>query len=125
MRLQRAELLLGMPVEAGEASERLELLGCGVQQTDGRLLATVPTFRRDLEREADLIEEVGRLVGLENVPESLPGVPQPGGLTDTQKELRLLRRLLADLGLAEAITYPLGRIGGHGISASKMATPNP
>jgi phenylalanyl-tRNA synthetase beta chain len=108
MRLQRAELLLGMPVEAGEASERLELLGCGVQRTDGSLLATVPTFRRDLEREADLIEEVGRLVGLENVPESLPGVPQPGGLTDAQKKLRLLRRLLADLGLAEAITYPFG-----------------
>jgi phenylalanyl-tRNA synthetase beta chain len=108
MRLQRAELLLGMPIEAGEASERLELLGCGVQPTNGRLLATVPTFRRDLEREADLIEEVGRLVGLENVPESLPGVPQPGGLTDAQKKLRLLRRLLADLGLAEAITYPFG-----------------
>jgi phenylalanyl-tRNA synthetase beta chain len=108
MRLQRAELLLGMPVEASEASERLELLGCGVQRTDGRLLATVPTFRRDLEREADLIEEVGRLVGLENVPESLPGVPLPGGLTDAQKKLRLLRRLLADLGLVEAITYPFG-----------------
>jgi phenylalanyl-tRNA synthetase beta chain len=45
---------------------------------------------------------------LENVPESLPGVPQPGGLTDAQKKLRLLRRLLADLGLAEAITYPFG-----------------
>ena len=56
-------------------------MGCEVQREDGRLSATVPTFRRDLEREADLIEEVGRLVGLENVPEDLPAVPQPGGLT--------------------------------------------
>ena len=108
LRLSRAELLLGMPVEGGEATERLELLGCEVQREDGRLRATVPTFRRDLEREADLIEEVGRLVGLENVPERLPGVSQPGGLTSTQNKLRRLRHLLADLGLAEAVTYPFG-----------------
>ena len=108
LRLARAELLLGMPVEEGEASERLELLGCDVRRADGRLLAMVPTFRRDLEREADLIEEVGRLIGLENVPERLPSVPLPGGLTAAQKKLRTLRHLLADLGLAEAITYPFG-----------------
>jgi phenylalanyl-tRNA synthetase beta chain len=108
LRLSRAELLLGMPVEGGEAAERLELLGCEVQPENGRLHATVPTFRRDLEREADLIEEVGRLIGLENVPERLPGVPQLGGLTPTQRKLRRLRHLLANLGLAEAVTYPFG-----------------
>jgi phenylalanyl-tRNA synthetase beta chain len=108
LRLERAELLLGMPVELSEATERLELLGCDVQQQDGRLLVTVPTFRRDVRREADLIEEVGRLLGLESVPEVLPGVPQPGGLTPTQLKLRRLRYLLADLGLAEAVTYPFG-----------------
>ena len=108
LRLSRAEFLLGMPVEGGEAAQRLKLLGCEVQREEGRLRVTVPTFRRDLEREADLIEEIGRLVGLENVPERLPGVPQPGGLTSTQKKLRRLRHLLADLGLAEAVTYPFG-----------------
>lgn len=108
LRLSRAELLLGMPIEEAEAAGRLELLGCVVRREDGRLLATVPTFRRDLEREADLIEEVGRLVGLENVPEMLPGVLLPGSLTPAQKKLRRLRHLLADLGLAEAVTYPFG-----------------
>lgn len=72
------------------------------------LAVTVPTFRRDLTREADLIEEVGRLVGLDRVPETLPATASSGGLTEEQKELRLLRRVLADLGLAEAITYPFG-----------------
>jgi phenylalanyl-tRNA synthetase beta chain len=108
LRLERAELLLGMPVEADEAVERLEALGCEVEQEDGRLTATVPTFRRDLRREADLVEEVGRLIGLDRVPETLPAVPQPGGLTEEQNRTRLLRRLLADVGLSEAITYPFG-----------------
>jgi phenylalanyl-tRNA synthetase beta chain len=108
LRIERARLLLGMPVEAEEAATRLESLGCEVERQDGRLSATVPTFRRDLTREADLIEEVGRLVGLDRVPEELPGVSQPGGLTGEQRKVRLLRRLLADLGLSEALTYPFG-----------------
>ncbi|HEX6710493.1 MAG TPA: phenylalanine--tRNA ligase subunit beta [Rubrobacter sp.] len=108
LRLERAELLLGMPVEQDEAAERLEALGCEVEREDGRLTATVPTFRRDLRREADLVEEVGRLIGLDRVPETLPAVPQPGGLTEEQRRARLLRRLLADVGLSEAITYPFG-----------------
>jgi phenylalanyl-tRNA synthetase beta chain len=108
LRLRRAELLLGMPVGADAAAERLEALGCEVEREDASLETTVPTFRRDLRREADLIEEVGRLVGLDSVPEALPAVSQPGGLTEEQRRARLLRRLLADLGLAEAITYPFG-----------------
>jgi len=108
LRLERAEILLGMPVEADEAVERLEALGCEVEHEDGRLTATVPTFRRDLRREADLVEEVGRLIGLDRVPETLPAVPQQGGLTEEQHRTRLLRRLLADVGLSEAITYPFG-----------------
>jgi phenylalanyl-tRNA synthetase beta chain len=108
MRLKRAELVLGMPVEVDEAAERLEALGCEVERKDVRLSAIVPTFRRDLRREVDLIEEVGRLVGLDKTPEMLPAVPQAGRLTETQQRERLLRRLLADLGFAEAITYPFG-----------------
>jgi phenylalanyl-tRNA synthetase beta chain len=108
LRLGRAELLLGMAVGVEEAVARLESLGCKVEREDGWLSARVPTFRRDLRREADLVEEVGRLIGLDHVPEELPGVAQPGALTDTQRKIRLLRRLLADLGLAEALTYPFG-----------------
>jgi phenylalanyl-tRNA synthetase beta chain len=96
-----------MQVE-GRAAKILESLGAVVRREDEVLRAEVPTFRRDLRREADLVEEVGRLAGLDNVPEVLPGVPQPGGLTAAQRKTRLLRRLLADLGLSEAITYPFG-----------------
>ncbi|MGH3086168.1 MAG: phenylalanine--tRNA ligase subunit beta, partial [Rubrobacteraceae bacterium] len=110
MRIARAELLLGMPVEKGEAVTILEKLGCEVEEEDGRLSALVPTFRRDLEREADLIEEVGRLIGLDKVPEELPKTSLPGGLTAAQKRTRLLRHLLADLGLSEAMLYPFGPV---------------
>jgi len=131
LRLERAELLLGMPVEAEEAALRLESLGCEVEREDRRLSAVVPTFRRDLRHEADLVEEVGRLVGLDKVPEELPGVSQPGGLTEEQSKTRLLRRLLADLGLAEALTYPFGRerwmadLGLEGGAGSVVRIQNP
>lgn len=108
LRLNRAELLLGMAVEEDEAAEILDSLGCETRREDGRVVVKAPTFRRDLQREADLIEEVGRLVGLDRIPEELPRVPQPGALTTLQRETRLLRRLLADLGLSEAVTYPFG-----------------
>lgn len=129
LRLGRAELLLGMTVEEDEAAGVLSSLGCEVRREDGRMTCDVPTFRRDLQREADLIEEVGRLVGLDRVPEELPGVPQPGSLTDSQKEIQLLRRLLADLGLAEAITYPFGPhrwwrdLGGGGGEVAELENP--
>ncbi|HEX2728810.1 MAG TPA: phenylalanine--tRNA ligase subunit beta, partial [Rubrobacteraceae bacterium] len=106
LRPERARLILGMPVEEDEAARRLELLGCAVRLENRRLSVTVPTFRGDLRREVDLIEEVGRLVGLDRVPEEIPGVPDPGGLAPEQRKVRLLRHLLADLGLTEAITYP-------------------
>ncbi len=108
LRLSRARLLLGMPVEAEEAARRLASLGCEVGGEGEELSAVVPTFRRDLRREADLIEEVGRLIGLDKIPEALPGARQPGGLTPEQRNTRLVRRVLADLGLSEAITYPFG-----------------
>src|SRR5918995_5453762 len=108
LRLGRAELLLGLPVQVDEAAGRLEALGCEVEREDGRLWATIPTFRRDLRREADLVEEVGRLIGLDRVPENLPAVAQAGALTAAQRKTRLLRHLLADLGLSEAIIYPFG-----------------
>src|ERR671920_2174200 len=50
LRIERAELLLGIPVDPGEAASRLTRLGLGVEVEDGRLSTTVPTFRRDLRR---------------------------------------------------------------------------
>lgn len=109
MRLSRTESLLGIPVERGQASGYLTALGCDVDdEGEDTLSVEPPTFRRDLAREVDLIEEVGRLVGLDVVPEEIPPTSVPGGLTTLQKRTRKLRYLLADLGLSEAMLYPFG-----------------
>ena len=94
LRLDRATLVLGMPVEMHESAERLRALGCEVEREDGRLSATVPTFRRDLRREVDLIEEVGRLIGLDKGTRRGPPTPATG-LTEAQQRHRLIRRVLA------------------------------
>lgn len=109
MRVERAETLLGVGVSQEETTGYLAALGCGVEDgASGGLTVEIPTFRRDLTREVDLIEEVGRLVGLDAIPEEIPPTSVPGGLTAFQKRTRKLRHLLADLGLSEAMLYPFG-----------------
>ena len=66
---------------------------------------TPATFRPDLIREVDLIEEVGRIAGYGMAPETLPRHTTAGGLTKPQKVRRAVRRALAACGLDEAITY--------------------
>jgi phenylalanyl-tRNA synthetase beta chain len=76
---------------------------------------TPPTFRPDLEREVDLIEEVGRIAGYGRSPETLPRHRVAGGLTRPQQVRRAVRRALAGCGLDEAITYTF--VGPDALSA--------
>jgi len=77
--------------------------GAGGGQT---FTVTPPTFRADLEREVDLIEEVGRLHGLDKVPETLPlRRDAVGMLTPQQRLRRRARAALTGAGLDEVVTY--------------------
>ncbi|WP_127583528.1 phenylalanine--tRNA ligase subunit beta [Paenibacillus koleovorans] len=70
------------------------------------LLVHVPSRRGDITRDVDLIEEVARLYGYDNIPTSLiQGVTTPGSLTKEQKIRRILRSLLTGGGLHEVSTY--------------------
>jgi len=72
-----------------------------------------PSWRADLEREVDLVEEVGRVYGLDRVPETLPLQREAvGGLTAAQKLRREARRSLAQTGLDEVVTYAFEAAGG-------------
>ena len=69
---------------------------------------TVPTRRGDITIEADLVEEVARLYGYDNIPSTLPvGSTTPGALTDYQQKRRKARRTLEGAGLYQATTYSL------------------
>lgn len=128
LRVARAGAILGVAVDAERAARDLAALGCEVESGGEVLTVRPPTFRRDLSREIDLVEEVGRLVGLDRVPETLPQTSLPGGLTDAQRRRRRLRHVLADLGLSEAMLYPFGPArwnGSFGESGSGIALANP
>lgn len=71
-------------------------------------LVTPPSWRRDVEGPADLVEEVARIEGFDSLPETpLPEVARPAGgvLSPRQARVRTARRALATLGYAEAVTW--------------------
>jgi phenylalanyl-tRNA synthetase beta chain len=85
----------------------IELDDAGDDDGDS-LVATVPTFRPDLEREIDLIEEVARRIGFDRIGRTLPDTHgQVGALTQRQRERRVVADALVGMGLSEAITLPL------------------
>ena len=98
--------LLGVAVPAPEATAILERLGCTVRRAGDDLQVEAPFERAaDLTREADLIEEVGRIHGLDEIPAELPRLVGHGALTGAQALERRLGALLVDHGLSEAITH--------------------
>lgn len=101
VRPSRASLLLGMEVTAEDVSDVMGRLGLPAETGEGVVRVEVPGYRVDLEIEADLIEELGRIAGYERLPSTLPGVRRAGGLTPTQRMERALRDSLVRAGLLE------------------------
>jgi phenylalanyl-tRNA synthetase beta chain len=81
-------------------------VGCDIQADGERYLVTPPTWRPDLTDPADLVEEVVRLAGYDEVPSILPTAPPGRGLTDVQRRRRSIGRTLAEAGYVEAPSYP-------------------
>jgi phenylalanyl-tRNA synthetase beta chain len=107
LRSARLEGLLGERIGSEETAAILERLGFGVEQTDEDLSVEVPYFREgDVRREADLIEEVARIHGLDRLPSTLPSREQAvGGLSRAQKLRRTAADLLVGRGLSEVVTF--------------------
>jgi phenylalanyl-tRNA synthetase beta chain len=103
LRAERMERLLGERIEGETANGILERLG--FKHTDDGWL--VPPWRdSDVQREADLIEEVARIHGLDKLPTTLPARGDAiGRLTPSQRLRRRLEDLLRDRGLLEAVSY--------------------
>jgi len=89
LRERKVEALLGRPIEKIRQAEILEALEFGVQDAPDGLDVSVPAFRRiDVYREADLVEEVARVDGLEKLPATLPKRRGSAGLLTTEQRLR-------------------------------------
>ncbi len=109
VRSSRASLLLGMSVTTGDVLEVMERLRLPAAGDGDAVQVEVPGHRVDLGIEADLIEEVGRVLGYENIPSSLPGVKQAGGLSTEQRLGRRVRDALVRAGLHEAQSSSFAR----------------
>ena len=104
LRLADVERLLGPGFTADQVTGILTRLGMTVEGTDP-IRVTVPTYRPDVTRPADLIEEVARLHGYERFVATLPTGPG-GGLTPEQKRARHLTSALVGLGMHQTVTLP-------------------
>jgi phenylalanyl-tRNA synthetase beta chain len=96
----------GVPYTDAQVIELLEAVGCRVQVAGDQLSVTPPSWRPDLTDPADLVEEVIRLHGYDEVPSVLPTAPPGGGLTEEQRRWRSIGRALAENGYVEAPNYP-------------------
>lgn len=106
LRTAKAAEVLGVPVGAEAAGRYLRALGMTVEPlTDGTLAVEVPTHRVDVEREIDLIEEVARIRGYENIPATLPRVPLSAELPSARLTVAdAARDRLMGAGLREVVT---------------------
>ncbi len=104
IRPERTRMLLGMDLSDEQVADYLSRLGMEVSR-NGQIRVQVPTFRADIEREVDLIEEVGRIHGYENIPETLPcGESMQGHDSDHVRLDREITELLISCGLQEVVT---------------------
>jgi phenylalanyl-tRNA synthetase beta chain len=106
LRRQRLDGLLGDQVPDADVTRILTSLGFACSPTPDGWNITVPSFRVDVSREADLVEEIGRHWGLDRIPATFPalrGMPPPS--SPAAAAGRLIRRLLCGAGLQEAATF--------------------
>ena len=106
LRRERVARLLGAPVPDGDIARMLRALGFTLDPSGDGWRVTVPSFRVDVTREADLIEEVGRHWGLDRLPATFPALRTMPRASDPEIALgRTVRRLLCGGGLQEAVTF--------------------
>ncbi len=99
--------VLGMKIPNEDILEVFRKLGFTYEVKDEKVYVTVPTRRLDISIKEDLIEEVGRIYGLDNIQGKLPTVPMKEGSLD--KTDREIRNKMISLGLNETLSYVLVR----------------
>ncbi|HEX7570901.1 MAG TPA: phenylalanine--tRNA ligase subunit beta, partial [Verrucomicrobiae bacterium] len=120
--------LLGIGISHADQVSYLEKLGMNiVEQTPGVCTFSIPTWRVDMKREVDLIEEVGRLYGIEKIPSTPPrGALGTNAFDSVYDQIGEARRILTGIGLNEAQGQTLISSAEFGIrSAESVMLENP
>ncbi|GAB3262067.1 phenylalanine--tRNA ligase subunit beta [Nocardioides dilutus] len=98
--------ITGIPIESEDTVACLQAIGCRVDADPDGIGVTPPTWRPDLTDPYDLVEEVARIVGYDQVPSVLPREATGRGLTRTQRLRRRIGHSLAGAGCVEVVSFP-------------------
>ncbi len=98
--------LIGLDYTRDEVRTSLAEIGASLEETEGGLSVTAPSWRPDLTDKWTLAEEVARIVGYDRIPSVLPVAPPGRGLTRTQQLRRQVAQTLAAAGNTEVLAYP-------------------
>jgi phenylalanyl-tRNA synthetase beta chain len=121
VRLPRVQMLTGVPLTETACRDALERLGFAVASTQSELTVTPPSVRSDVAREVDVIEEILRITGYEQVPSTLPLLRQAPPVREANRA-DLARDALSAAGASEAITYGFQsaeRLSALGLNATE------
>ena len=106
LRVARAVKVIGMPLTQLQCVDALRRLGLALEEGDGTITVTPPAHRFDIQIEEDLIEEVARVVGYNELPETPPLAPITAKIRpETKRGPFAVRRQLAQLGYQETINF--------------------
>ena len=97
--------VLGTNISKKDIVDVFKRLKFETDEKENDVLVTVPTRRRDISIKEDLVEEVGRIYGVDKIEGKLPMVQMKMGSVD--KTIRKIRHKMCDLGLNETLTYVL------------------
>ena len=106
LRVARACKVIGMQLSQQQCADALRSLSLPVSEGEGTVTVTPPSFRFDLQIEEDLIEEVARVIGYENLPHTPPQAPVTAQIRpESQRGKFAVRRQLALQGYQETINF--------------------
>ncbi|MDN4587539.1 phenylalanine--tRNA ligase subunit beta [Xenophilus aerolatus] len=106
LRVARAARVIGMPLTQAQCADALQRLGFALHEGEGVITVTPPPHRFDLTIEEDLIEEVARLVGYNNLPTTPPLAPVTARVKpESQRSRFAVRHRIAALGYQETINF--------------------
>ncbi|QHJ71663.1 phenylalanine--tRNA ligase subunit beta [Planococcus halotolerans] len=99
---------LGMKIRLDDMLDILNRLQFKTEAMNNQLMISVPTRRQDIQIEEDIVEEIARLYGYDEIPSTLPETAtSPGGLSPYQQKRRIVRNYMEGAGLLQATTYSL------------------